>query len=246
MYKQTLLSALLASSFSLSSIAAATTAMPDLKDATTQLEQTAIKFICNSKTEGNTTKERILGITDQTCPKFPFARTSENNAQQIAIKSSTLSEFDPWFFQDNSDLKRISFESSTIGGFEVFEGHKFASNCTNITSVSFKDAEGVTLDDFIRKYASKTLLERIMSRKCELIFSPPADGVTMMNFTTKAKVPTLEQNAIHLLIHSSRILETIAAEEKAAAKAAEEKAANSAEKKSRGWVSTLTFGLLGD
>ncbi len=57
----------------------------------------------------------------------------------------------------------------------------------------------------------------------------------MLHFITKDTHPVVTQDAIHLLIKSSKILEQIAAEEAAAATTP----------KPRGWVNTLTLGLLG-
>jgi hypothetical protein len=174
MYKQTLLSALLVSSFSFSTLAAATTTMPDLKDTTTQLEQTVIKFTCNSKAA----QQRILAINDQTCTEFPFTRTAENNADQIAIKKTTLSTIDPWFFRDNKSLKKVSFEGSTIN-LEPFAGHTFLEGCESIDMVSFKGTAGVDLSTFLEQYASPTLLQRILDRKCKLLMDMTDTGVTM-------------------------------------------------------------------
>lgn len=229
MSKKTLLSALLISSFGFSNAFAAATADVAQTGGT---EATAMKFIANSKTPEAPTK-KALGISDQDCPTFPFSRTTENNAEQIIIKNVTLGAVDPWFFQGNPALKEISFAGSTVD-LSIFEGHTFAAGCSSIETVSFKSTNGVTLDEFIRKYASKTLLERILARQCKLIFCPENEGVTMLHFITKDKIPVVTQDAVHLVIKTSKILEQIAAEEKAAAATP-----------ARGWVNTLTFGFLG-
>jgi hypothetical protein len=224
MSKKTLLSALLISSFSFLSISAAA----DLKDANTApqpgAEQTMMKFTSNSKKA----EQRILAISDQTCPTFPFARAAENNADQIVIKSSVLTAIDPWFFQGNTSLKKVSFEGSTIS-LAPFEGHTFLAGCDAIEAVSFKGTTGVDLATFLEQHASPTLLQRILDRKCKLIIDMADTGITMANF---AKDGVYTQEAIHLLIRSSRFIEQIA-KEKAAAPA------------QKGWVSTLTLGLFG-
>ena len=207
MSKKTLLSALLISSLGFSTTFAAAADV-----AQTGVEPTNIKFTINSK---ESTK-KVLGVSDQDCPTFPFSRTTENNGEQIMIKRVTLGAVDPWFFQGNTALKDISFEGSTLD-LSVFDGHTFADGCISIETVSFKSAVGITLDDFIRKYASKTLLERILARQCKLIFCPENEGVTMLHFITKDKTPVVTQDAVHLLIKTSKILEQIAAEEKTAA-----------------------------
>ncbi len=174
-------------------------------------------------------KKRVLGITDQTCETFPFARTSENNAEQISIRNVTLGSIDPWFFQENKHVTDISFEGSELD-LSPFDGHTFAAGCDNIKFVSFKNTKGITLDDFIRRFASKTLLERVLARECKLIFSPEDTGATMMHFLTKDKEPVVTQEAIHLLIRSSGILTELS---------------KKPETQSKTWLNTLTFGLLG-
>lgn len=225
MSKKILLSALLISSFSFSNVFAA--------DLTTQpaaaaaaAESTAITFVNNSRTS-EAPAQKKLAISDHTCDSFPFTRAAENNAEYIVIKKVELGAVDPWFFQGNTSLKEVSFEGSKLD-LSVFDGHTFLAGCEAITNVSFKAAAGITLDDFIRKYASRTLLERILNRQCKLIFSPETEGVTMLHFVTRDKVPVVTQDAIHLLIKTSKILEQIAAEAKP-----------------RGLLATLTFGLFG-
>lgn len=218
MYKQTLISALLVSSLSFSTLAAAPSAIPDLKETTTQLEQTVIKFTCNTKVA----QQRILAINDQTCTEFPFTRTAENNADQIAIKKTTLSTIDTWFFRDNKSLKKVSFEGSTIN-LEPFAGHTFLEGCESIDMVSFKGTTGVDLSTFLEQYASPTLLQRILDRKCKLYVDMTDTGATMKSFSADGVVT---QDAIHFAIKTSKILDVIA----------KERSATTSEKKPKGWV----------
>ena len=187
MSKKTLLSALLISTFSISSISAA--ALPDANAAAVPgAEQTVMKFTSNSKNA-----QRALAINDQTCEGFPFTRTAENNADQIVIRNSVLPVIDPWFFQSNTSLKKVSFEGSTID-LAPFGGHTFLAGCNGIEAVSFKDTKGVDLATFLEQYASPTLLQRILDRKCKLIIDMADTGTTMANF---AKDGVVTQDAIH-------------------------------------------------
>lgn len=225
MSTKTLLSALLVSSFSMSLISAAT----ELKDSTNAVgsEPTVLKFTPNSKAS----QQRILAINDQTSEGFPFTRTAENNADQIVIKNSKIGTLDVWFFQDNNSLKKVSFEGSTIN-LEPFAGHSFLSGCNAIEAVSFKGTSGVDLATFLEQYASTTLLQRILDRKCKLFIDMADTGTTMANF---ARDGVVTQDAIHFAIRTAKILDVIA----------KEKATTSADKP-RGWLSTFTFGYLGE
>lgn len=225
MSKKTLLSALLISSFSISAITAASE-LKETNGAPLAPEQTVIKFTANSKNA----PQRALAINDQTCEGFPFARTAENNADHIVIRNSTLPVIDPWFFQGNIALKKVSFEGSTIN-LTPFEGHTFLAGCDSIEVVSFKGATGVDLATFLEQHASPTLLQRILDRKCKLIIDMAETGTTMANFT---KDGVVTQDAIHFAIRTTKILDIIAKEKAAAAAPA------------RGWLSTFTFGYLGE
>jgi hypothetical protein len=225
MSKRTLLSALLISTFSISSPSAAAE-LKETKASMPGAEQTVMKFTAHSKRA----EQSILAICDQTCPTFPFARTGENNADQIAIKNSTLEAMDPWFFQDNPSLKRVAFDGSTIN-LQAFSGQTFLTGFDAIESVSFKGTTGVDLATFLEQYASPTLLQRILDRKCKLFIELAETGATMANFERDGVVT---QDAIHFAIRTAKILEVIAVEQATAST------------KPKGWLSIFTFGYLGE
>lgn len=255
MSKKTLLSALLISSFAFSNVFAAsainqvadtdassttatkqawggarpnTTTPPELLQLGAQTEPTVMTFVKNSKKA----EQAVLAVSDRTCPTFPFARATENNADQIVIKNSTLMAIDPWFFQGNTALKKVSFEGSTIN-LTPFDGHTFLDGCDSIEAVSFKGTTGVDLATFLERYASPTLLQRILDRKCKLFIDMAETGVTMANF---ARDGVVTQDAIHFAIRTAKLLDVIAKEKAAAASAAAP---------AKGWLSTFTFGYMG-
>ncbi len=253
MSKKTLLSTLLISSFSLSTVFAAdtlaqtggtpsgnakqvwggahpnTATNPELSKLGANAEPTVMKF-----TSSSNVPLRALAINDQTCEGFPFTRTAENNADQIMIRNSVLPVIDPWFFQGNTSLKKVSFEGSTVD-FTPFAGHTFLIGCDSIEAVSFKGTTGVDLATFLEQYASPTLLQRILDRKCKLFIDMAETGTTMANF---AKDGVVTQDAIHFAIRTAKILEVIAKENAATA-------ASSTAAPAKGWLSTFTFGYLG-
>ncbi len=225
MSTKTLLSTLLVSSLSMSLMSAAT----ELKDSTNAVgsEPTVLKSTSNSQPS----QQRILAISHQNSEGFPFTQTSENNADQIVIKNSIIGFLDPWFFQNNNFLKKVSFDESTIG-LDPFAGHSFLSGCDAIEVVSFKGTRGVDLATFLEQYASTTLLQRILDRNCKLFIDMEDTGATMANFASDGLV---KQDAIRFAIRTSKIIDIIA----------KEKAGATPEIKPRGWLSTLTFGYLG-
>lgn len=79
-------------------------------------------------------------------------------------------------------------------------------------------------------------MQRILDRKCKLIIDMADTGTTMANF---AKDGVVTQDAIHFAIRTAKILDVIAKEQAAATTA-------SAEAKPKGWLSTFTFGYLGE
>lgn len=225
MSTKSLLSALLVSSFSMSLISAAT----EIKEATADLEPTTVfNFTAKSKAS----QQRILAINDQTSEGFPFTRTAENNADQIVIKNSKIGTLDTWFFQNNKSLKKVSFEGSTVN-LDPFVGHTFLEGCDAIEVVSFKGVTGVDLVIFLEEYASPTLLRRILDKKCKLFIDMLETGATMANF---AKEGVFTQESIHYTIRTKKILEATT----------KEKAAATPEVKPRSWLSTFTFGYLGE
>ena len=227
MSTKTLLSALLVSSFSMSLVSAATE-LKDLNTSTVVSAQTSIKFTANSKAA----QEPILEINGQTSEGYPFKRPNENNVHKIAIIGSIVGFIDSWFYKDNKSLKIVSFEKSTIN-LEPFVGHTFLEGCNSIETVSFIGATGVDAQIFLEKYASTTLLQRILDRKCKLYIDMTDNGKTMAHF---AKEGVYTQDAIHFAIRNAKVLDVIA----------KEKAEATSAVKPKGWLSTLTFGILGE
>jgi hypothetical protein len=222
MPKKTLLSALLISTLGLSTVFGADAVDPKSLAAA----PTVMSFTAHSKK----IEQRVLAICDQECIEFPFSRTAQSNADQITIRSSTLAVIDPWFFQNNKALKKVSFEGSTVN-LEVFRGQTFLDGCDAIEAISFKGAKGVDLATFLEQFASPTLLQRILDKKCKLFIDMEETGATMANF---AQDGVVKQDAIHFAIRTAKILETISKEKSAAA-----------EVKPSGWLSAITFGYLG-
>lgn len=181
MYKKTLLSALLISSFSISSLSAAAPEPQDVSEA-------------NPATRSKQQELSSVVFNDANFQTFPLNSASRTGLKEITFHNCTLREVDPTFFMNNPELTKVSFARSSLN-FTAFLGSKFGQGCVNLVELDLKNMQNLSLEQFL-SFAASDLLDQIMAESCKVKFSRADSGATLARFThedVKTEELTIEE-----------------------------------------------------